>query len=225
MLNSFRKVGVLIALAITIGMTWGYLGSAQEAAEPGSLVLSAQLAWHYSGEYASAAGLQLPDGQTQAGKVWGMGINANFPFLGVSLRYWLSNTVGLELNLAPIPATDYPDMPPPSSDHQQLPPQRKEPAGPNRLDLHLSGRMLLKISDNPRANFYLTGGPALTLQLSQSQGPQLTRPFVALLGEIEISDWPIERVMPVIDYGFALNLQNFYDFRWIAGGIGFHFYF
>ncbi len=49
--------------------------------------------------------------------------------------------------------------------------------------------------------------------------------MLAVLGEIEISDWPIERVYPVIDYGFALNLQNLYDFRWVAGGIGFHFYF
>lgn len=225
MLSSFRKVGVLIALAIIIGITWGYPDFAEEAAEPDSLVLSAKLAWNYSGEYASAAGPQLPDSQTQADKLWGMGINANFPFLGVSLRYWFSNRLGLELNLAPIPVTDYPSMPPPGSNQKQLPPQREAPSGPNRLDLHLSARLLLKVSDNPRANFYLTGGPALTLQLSQTQGLQLTRPFIALLGEIEISDWPIERVMPVIDYGFALNLQNFYDFRWIAGGIGFHFYF
>lgn len=167
------------------------------------------------------------------GGSWALGINANFPFLGISFRYWLNESTGIEINLAPIPTCEFdyergpkPEPggdgePPPPEDFQ--PPER--PKCPNSLQLHISGRGLFKVSDNPRADFFLTAGPAFTLKFTQDQPMVIERSMLSVLGEIEISDWPIERVNPVIDYGFAINLQNLYDFRWIAGGVGFHFYF
>lgn len=151
-------------------------------------------------------------------RTWAVGIHANFPFLGISFRYWLNDTMGIELNLAPIPNCEYPEPP----EEFEPPPQ---PECPNSLELHLSSRWLLKVSDNPRADFYLTGGPSLTLKFTRKRPVEVEASMLALLGEIEITNWPIERLNPVIDYGFALNLQNLYDFRWIAGGVGFHFYF
>jgi hypothetical protein len=166
------------------------------------------------------------------GGVWALGIHANFPFLGISFRYWLNESTGIEINLAPIPTCDYPEpdrVPPPEPGEEPPPPEKIEPMErmecPNALDLHISGRGLFKVSDNPRADFFLTAGPAFTLKFTQDQPMVIERSMLAVLGEIEISDWPIERVNPVIDYGFAINLQNLYDFRWIAGGVGFHFYF
>ena len=168
------------------------------------------------------------------GGVWALGINANFPFLGISFRYWLNESTGIEINLAPIPTCDYPDRtrvpkPEPDGDGEPPPPEDFEPPEmpkcPNSLQLHLSGRGLFKVSDNPRADFFIAAGPALTLKFTQEQPMIVERFMLSVLGEIEISDWPIERVNPVIDYGFALNLKNLYDFRWIAGGVGFHFYF
>jgi len=157
-------------------------------------------------------------------RIWAVGIHANLPFLGISFRHWLSDTMGLELNLAPIPGCEYPEpVRPPGPPEEFEPPPH--PECPNSLELHLSGRWLLKVSDNPREDFYLTGGPALTLKFTQGRAVEVEASMFALLGEIEIANWPIERLNPVIDYGFALNLQNLYDFRWIAGGVGFHFYF
>lgn len=164
---------------------------------------------------------------------WAVGLNANFPFLGVSTRFWLDEMTGFEINLAPLPQYDYRPIEPPPRDpdggngDEDVPRDVyiDEPTGPNRLDVHLSGRYLRKVSDNNRADFLLSIGPAVTLSFSQINGFSIEEPFLALLGEIEISNWPIERINPVIDYGFALNLRNLYDFRWIAGGIGFHFYF
>lgn len=162
---------------------------------------------------------------------WAVGLNANFPFLGVSARFWLNELTGFELNLAPIPGYDYKPYPEPRDPENPeenvplRPIEFEEPTGPNRLDVHISARVLRKVSDNERADFLLTIGPSVILGFSQENGFSVEDPFIALLGEIEISDWPIARINPVIDYGFALNLRNLFDFRWIAGGIGFHFYF
>jgi hypothetical protein len=165
-------------------------------------------------------------------RAWAVGIHANFPFLGISFRYRLSETMGIEINLAPIPTCEYEPVrlpkPEPDGDSEPPPPEVFEPERPecpNALELYLSARGLLKVSDNLRADFYVTAGPSLMLQFTRDKPMALERSMVAVLGEIEISNWPIERVYPVIDYGFAVNLQNLYDFRWIAGGIGFHFYF
>ncbi len=138
--------------------------------------------------------------------------------------------MGIEINLAPIPRCEYEPVPPPRPESGEEPPppeklQPREPECPNSLELHLSTRGLMKVSDNPRADFYVTAGPSFTLRFTQGKPMETESSMLAVLGEIEISDWPIERVYPVIDYGFAVNLQNLYDFRWIAGGIGFHFYF
>jgi hypothetical protein len=171
------------------------------------------------GEEASPA-------DAKASITWSIGLNANFPFLGVSIRYWLDETWGLEFNLAPIPGYDYPPYVPPEPGKPEEPARpQQELTGPNKLDLHVSGRFLFKVSDNPRADFYFTIGPSAILQFSQLSGFSLREPFIGILGEIEISNWPIDRINPVVDYGFALNVQNLYDFRWIAGGVGFHFYF
>ena len=167
----------------------------------------------------------------ESGRAWAVGLHANFPFLGISVRYWLDDSTGLELNLAPIPDCDYGrvrvEVPPPDEGGEEGPPEPvvEPPRCPNALRLHLSVRGLKRVSDNPRADFYATGGPSVTLTFVEGEPPRLERAMLAVLGEIEISHWPIERVFPVIDYGFALNLQNLYDFRWIAGGVGFHFYF
>ncbi len=163
----------------------------------------------------------------QAQITWSIGLNANFPFLGVSLRYWLDATRGFEINLAPIPGYDYPPYIPPDPERPEKPesPVYYEPTGPNKLEVHFSSRILYKVSDNDRADFLLTIGPSAVFQVSELSGFTLQDPFIGILGEIEISNWPIERVHPSVDYGFALNLKNLYDFRWIAGGIGFHFYF
>ncbi|GEM_PF-2988496 len=173
---------------------------------------------------------QEPEGGAPGGK-WAVGIHANFPFLGISFRYWLNEGTGIEFNLAPIPDCEFdyepriPPEPEPGEEPPPPPPVVEPPRCPNALELHLSARGLFKVSDNPRADFYVTGGPSVTLKFAQDKPLRVERSMLAVLGEIEISDWPIERVYPVIDYGFALNLQNLYDFRWIAGGIGFHFYF
>ena len=172
---------------------------------------------------------QQPEEGAQRGS-WAVGIHANFPFLGISFRYWINESTGIELNLAPIPTCEFDygeKMPPPEQEpgEEPPPPPREEPSCPNALDLHLSARGLFKVSDNPRADFYVTAGPSFTLKFVQGEPMRVERSMLAVLGEIEISDWPIERVYPVIDYGFAINLQNLYDFRWIAGGVGFHFYF
>lgn len=168
-------------------------------------------------------------------ETWAVGIHANFPFLGISFRYWLNENTGLEVNLAPIPTCEFDygeERPPPEPVPGEEPPPPppplspgEEPSCPNALKLHLSARGLFKGSDNPRADFYVTAGPSFTLKFVRDKPIRVERSMLAVLGEIEISDWPIEQVFPVIDYGFALNLQNLYDFRWIAGGVGFHFYF
>lgn len=170
--------------------------------------------------------------EVSQGEPWAVGIHANFPFLGISFRYWVNETTGVELNLAPIPTCEFePVRLPPTEPGERReeppppPPEREHPPCPNALNLHLSARGLFKVSDNPRADFYVTAGPSITLKFVQEEPMKVERSMLAILGEIEISDWPIERVFPVVDYGFALNLQNLYDFRWIAGGIGFHFYF
>jgi len=174
---------------------------------------------------------QEPEGDP-AGGTWAVGIQANFPFLGISFRYWLSETVGVEVNLAPLPDCEFdydpwrpPPEPEPGEEPPLPPPPVEEPTCPNALNLHFSARGLFKVSDNPRADFYVTAGPSFTLKFVQDKPMRAERAMLAVLGEIEISDWPIERVFPVIDYGFSINLLNLYDFRWISGGVGFHFYF
>jgi len=170
---------------------------------------------------ASAQGQQHDEDGNEGGRAWAVGLHANFPFLGISVRYWLDDSTGLELNLAPIPDCDYGrvrvEMPPPEG---KGPPEPvvEPPRCPNALRLHLSVRGLKRVSDNPRADFYATGGPSVTLTFVEGEPPRLERAMLAVLGEIEIRHWPIERVFPVVDYGFALNLQNLYDFRWIAQG-------
>lgn len=180
---------------------------------------------------ALTAVAQPADVQTgSAEPAWALGIHANFPFLGISLRHGPSgqDRVGYELNLAPIPRCDPPEPiepPEPQPPDEPRPIERPDYKCPNRLDLLVSGRGLWQISDNPRADFYITGGPSATIRLGDERSPTLKDPFFAVLAEIKIADWPIERVHPVVDYGFALNVSNVFDFRWIAGGVGFHYAF
>ena len=177
----------------------------------------------------TAAAAQPSDVQTTSDELeWGLGIHANFPFLGISLRHWPNDRLGYELNLAPIPRCDppapmEPTEPRPPDEPRPMP--RPEYECPNRLELLVSARGLWQISDNPRADFYITAGPSATIRFGEAASPVLREPFFAVLAEIKVSDWPIERVHPVVDYGFALNLSNVFDFRWIAGGVGFHYAF
>ncbi len=177
----------------------------------------------------AAATAQPADAQRASSEPeWALGIHANFPFLGISLRHWPNDRLGYELNLAPIPRCDPPDPvepPEPGPPDEPRPIERPDYECPNRLELLTSARGLWRISDNPRADFYITAGPSATLRFGDENSPTLEEPFFATLAEIKIADWPIERVHPVVDYGFALNLSNVFDFRWIAGGVGFHYAF
>lgn len=130
-----------------------------------------------------------------------LGVNFNFPFLGVSVRYWNSDLVGVEFNLAPIPAYE------------------KSAS----LTIKTSSRILYRLTDYNAANFYINGGPAFTFVLEPGKTPILEKSFLAVLGEIQLNDWPVEHLVPVIDYGYTINLESYYDFRWLSGGVGFHY--
>lgn len=139
--------------------------------------------------------------------VVGLGVNFNFPFLGVSVRYWVSKTLGLELNLAPIPQQEKTD----------------QEESNNYLEIKASTRALYRLTNYGTANFYVSGGPALTLKLEPGESPTFQEKYIAILGEIELSDWPVSHLAPVLDYGYTVNLNNLYDLRWLSGGVGFHY--
>ena len=61
-----------------------------------------------------------------AGRTWAVGLHANFPFLGISFRYWLNDTVGVEINLAPIPRCEYAPAPPSGPEPGEEPPPPDE---------------------------------------------------------------------------------------------------
>lgn len=175
---------------------------------------------------AFSGGAQPDEAETEpADARWALGIHANFPFLGISIRNGSDARFGYELNVAPIPQCEPPDPENPSEPPDEGPIEGREFECPNRLDLLVSTRGLWRVSDNARADFYLSGGPSATIRFGGAASPALREPFFATLAEIRIANWPIPRVYPVIDYGFALNLTNVFDFRWIAGGIGFHYVF
>jgi len=161
----------------------------------------------------------LPD------KGWGVGIQLNYPFTGLSVRFFNAEGIGFELNIFPNPT---------SRDVKS--PEGSESYEVRRLELTLSGKLLYPVRQDENVNYYFSGGAAITFAFEEEE-PALTegikQPMIhsgmegAILsgmGVIEVEGIWLDRLVGTFEYGLTWDLFDPLNFSFLSGGIGAHYY-
>jgi len=86
-------------------------------------------------------------------KGWGIGIQLNYPFTGLSVRFFNAEGIGFELNIFPNPTSRYVE------DDNEV----------RRLELTLSGKLLYPVRQDENANYYFSGGAAITFAFEEEE--------------------------------------------------------
>lgn len=137
-----------------------------------------------------------------ADKHWGLGVQLNYPFSGLSLRLFSESGLGFELNLAPSPGKD-------------------------ALELVVSGRLLYPVRREGSVNYYLSGGVAgrfVFTQESDAISRTLDGLTVVGMAVVEVENILIDRLAGTFEYGLSWDVFNPLNFSFWNGGIGFHYY-
>ncbi|MCS6902905.1 MAG: hypothetical protein NZO41_01335 [Candidatus Bipolaricaulota bacterium] len=146
-------------------------------------------------------------------KSWGIGVQVGWPFIGLSIRYWVDELLGVEVNFMPMPSWDG--------------------AGKvGRLDLNISARALWRLRNNPWIDFYGTGGLAMTLSLLRGEDAQIRAERSAWLVfggfGLEIDNLvfllPFPRMASCAEYGITWNMMDLLDIRLLSGGVCVRYY-
>lgn len=156
----------------------------------------------------------LPD------KGWGVGIQLNYPFTGLSVRFFNAEGIGFELNIFPNPTSRDVD-----GDHEV-----------RRLELTLSGKLLYPVRQDENVNYYFSGGAAITFAFEEEETALtegIKQPTIhsgmegAILsgmGVIEVEGIWLDRLVGTFEYGLTWDLFDPLNFSFLSGGIGAHYY-
>jgi len=147
----------------------------------------------------------LPD------KGWGIGIQLNYPFTGLSVRFFNAEGIGFEVNIFPNPTSRYVEG------DNEVP----------RLELTLSGKLLYPVRQDENANYYFSGGAAITFAFEEEETALTEGMEGAILsgmGVIEVEGIWLDRLVGTFEYGLAWDLFDPLNFSFLSGGIGAHYY-
>lgn len=156
----------------------------------------------------------LPD------KGWGVGIQLNYPFTGLSVRFFNAEGIGFELNIFPNPTSRDVDG------DQEV----------RRLELTLSGKLLYPVRQDENVNYYFSGGAAITFAFEEEETALtegIKQPTIhsgmegAILsgmGVIEVEGIWLDRLVGTFEYGLTWDLFDPLNFSFLSGGIGAHYY-
>lgn len=147
-------------------------------------------------------------------KGWGLGLQFNYPFTGLSIRFFNAKGIGFELNIFPQPTPE---------EHQ--------------LKLTISGKVLYPVRQDKSINYYLCGGGGITFDFEEKETPpqkalkkqprihsKVDKTFLAGVGALEFERIWLDRMAATFEYGLTwepltLNLSL------LTGGLGIHYYF
>ena len=153
-------------------------------------------------------------------KGWGVGIQVNYPFTGLSVRFFNAGGIGFEFNIFPNPTSRDVD-----GDHEV-----------RRLELTLSGKLLYPVRQDENVNYYFSGGAAITFAFEEEETalPEgMKQPMIhsgiegAILsgmGVIEVEGIWLDRLVGTFEYGLTWDLFDPLNFSFLSGGIGMHYY-
>lgn len=150
-------------------------------------------------------------------KQWGIGIQLNHPFTGLSIRFFTPDGYGLEINVFPIPDTSYD------------PTATKTRA----LTVTCSAKLLYPIRLDETVKYYFGIGISTTftlLKLEEENGAngsiqtQWLNTVLAGMGVIEVEGLWLPRLAGTFEYGLSWAPLDPLNLSFFNGGIGFHYY-
>jgi len=153
-------------------------------------------------------------------KGWGIGIQINYPFTGLSVRFFNADGIGFEFNIFPNPTSRYVE-----GDYEV-----------RRLELTLSGKLLYPVRQDENVNYYFSGGAAITFAFEEEETALtegIKQPTIhsgiegAILsgmGVIEVEGIWLDRLVGTFEYGLTWDLFDPLNFSFLSGGIGAHYY-
>jgi len=153
-------------------------------------------------------------------KGWGVGIQLNYPFTGLSVRFFNADGIGFEFNIFPNPTSR--DV---EGNHEV-----------RRLELTLSGKLLYPVRQDENVNYYFSGGAAITFAFEEEETAltegikqptihsSMEGAILSGMGVIEVEGIWLDRLVGTFEYGLTWDLFDPLNFSFLSGGIGAHYY-